>query len=881
MNPSFHISARQARRLAISLSMVLTGLFITQVCQAAPEAAQWEQCGWGGGGFYVSAAMHPTKDGVIYLGGDVNGVSRSDDHGRTFKMINNGIVDYGVFSLAVDKSSPDTVYAATAGGLCKSTDRGEHWRLLPLTVPGKLHITGERNRSIRSVAVSPTDSNVVYAASQTGKLYKSMDGGETWTVSYEDAIDKVEPGALRVQYGKVDGQFYGGMWTMLKTPVNQKPEQFIGIGFSFKGDGSKADRTFMTITTADGLKYTSRNISEIFTHIEWKDVMLKTADFTVDPDYAKNNPDKVAKLPANPQWSSVNRIDFTLVGPLPTSANIALFKRFFLIGSAAAGKQDLVTVRDFAADPVVQSYGNIRTGQPTPGAIYSVAVSQKDPTLVITATSDSGLVLSQDAGKSWKALKTPKRASSAMFSPDNPSVIYGTFFNEGVWKSTDRGNSWVDLSAGLGEKFDAWEVAVSPANPLDIHLVGSRGWTGFYYRSHDGGKTWKSNTVVAVDVEGDPTLNRDSDTKTALSSSTNIALSHTNPKELYISANWRSAYSEDGGITLTERDRGADMSCISDIRFSGNRTYTVAMDEGVFVSENSGKQWRQLWPLKYTTDMSGHCWRLSITSINSVDHIVSTFSPWENSPKSNVVVLSDDGGKTHQIIKSGLPNYMPIANTMWGEGYMRALAVDPANPQILYAGIDGDPEDGKTGGGIFKTEDGGHNWKQLPHQPGSRRMYYGLAVDPTDSKRIYWTACGNNGGIWITEDGGESWKNVFSNDAWLWNVVVTKTGVAYAAGSNIWKSIDHGKSWTQLTKFTDGRPIVGLEVDPRDPKTVWISVVSWDGSSNGAVFKTTDDGVTWQDITGNIPCKKPQILRFNPVTNELWAGNVGLYKIKQ
>jgi photosystem II stability/assembly factor-like uncharacterized protein len=102
------------------------------------------------------------------MGGDVCGVYKSEDHGQNWKLINNGIADYGVFSLAVDRTAPETVYAATAGGLCKSTDGGAHWRLLPDTGKKGLRITGEKGKSIRCIAVDPVNGRIVYAASPAG-----------------------------------------------------------------------------------------------------------------------------------------------------------------------------------------------------------------------------------------------------------------------------------------------------------------------------------------------------------------------------------------------------------------------------------------------------------------------------------------------------------------------------------------------------------------------------------------------------------------------------------------------------------------------------------------------------------------------------------------
>ncbi len=852
--------------------------------RAAEAADRWAQCGWGGGGFYYSAVFHPTQDGVIYLGGDVGGVYKTEDHGRTWRMINDGLAGYGVFSLAVDRTHPQTVFAATDSGLCKSVDAGEHWQLLPGTGPRELRITGEKGRSIRSIAMDPADGNVIYAGSPAGKVYKSTDGGQTWKTVYSKAGEAADPSLLRVQYGKVNDQFFGGFWLPLKFPENGKAADCVGFTFDFQGDKSTPKDAFLTLKTTGGISFRSKNLRDLFADDQLRNVLLKTGDFVVDPEYAKKNADKAGTAL---DWATVNRMDFASSGPLPQNASVArigalAFAFAGSVGGGTADKPARIVVVDFVKNKTVQSYGNIRVGEAAAASVCSVAVSAKMPALVMAATHDAGLVLSEDAGQTWRALETPKKASNVAFDPVNPNIIYGSFFKDGIWKTTDKGKTWTRISQDFAKDISIWEVAVSPANPLDVFAIGEVNWGGSFYLSNDGGQTWKKSAKMGVDVSVNPTLPAEQGgTSASLSSPTNLTINPHNAKEIFVSANWRPCWSDDGGQTWVERVRGADISCITDIRFRGPRTYVTVMDEGTLVSENDGNSWRQLWPRSYQTDLSGHNWRVAVTEANGADRIIATGSPW--AVDNNLVIVSDDGGKTHKIGKAGLPAARPRLNTMWGQGYARALAVDPADPKVVYLGIDGDPAGGdNSGGGVFKSEDGGGTWKQLPNQPTSRRMFFGLAVDPTDSRRVYWGACGSpGGGLHRSDDGGATWKQVFSHEQWIFNLLVTADGTVYCPGTNLWRSGDHGQTWKQLTQFNNGRTIIGLEVDPRDPGTMWISTCTWDNSANGAVYKTIDGGTTWKEMTGNIPYRKPMVLRFNAATNELWAGGVGLYKIKQ
>ena len=234
-----------------------------------------------------------------------------------------------------------------------------------------------------------------------------------------------------------------------------------------------------------------------------------------------------------------------------------------------------------------------------------------------------------------------------------------------------------------------------------------------------------------------------------------------------------------------------------------------------------------LWPRRHDKTISGHNWRVAVNNINGAHRVISTCSPWDDD--SNRIIRSEDGGKTMEVIESGLPDYYPKKNTMWEKGYARALAVDPKNPDIVYLGIDGEPEGDKMGGGIFKSTDGGKNWQQLPNQPGSRRMFFGLVIDPTDSNRLFWASCSTNGGLYRSEDAGQSWERVHKGTEWAFSVHVANDGTVYTPGRELFKSTDHGKTFKQITSFVGNRDIVAMESHPTDPNTFWFGVSTWSG----------------------------------------------------
>ncbi|MEI6264702.1 MAG: glycosyl hydrolase [Sphingobacteriia bacterium] len=124
---------------------------------------------------------------------------------------------------------------------------------------------------------------------------------------------------------------------------------------------------------------------------------------------------------------------------------------------------------------------------------------------------------------------------------------------------------------------------------------------------------------------------------------------------------------------------------------------------------------------------------------------------------------------------------------------------------------------GATGGGVWKTTDGGSNWKNITDK------YFGgtigaVAVAPSDDNIVYV---------------GEGENSMRGN-------------VAEGLGG-IWRSDDAGRTWKNLG-LKEGRHIIRIVIHPRDPNTLWVAVMGhlFGPNEERGVFKTTDGGKTWK-----------------------------------
>ncbi len=882
--------SRTARHASLLITL-LPGIGFAAEPAPVENAPAWQQVGWGGGSYYFATAWHPTNSQILYLASDCTGLYRSENQGQLWRFANQGLCDYGVYSLAVSPAAPDMLYALTEGGLCKSVDQGRHWEFLPESGAQKFDIRSSRSGSVRAVAIDPRNAEVVYAGSRTGKLFKTVDGGHAWReLDYRDALPKSPDapafhgaGALAMTYDSASGSM-DSMGRVSKI-VGQGKEakdwsayQQLTAQFRLP-DSAPVLEGALVIQSGDGWLWQQGPWVPLKPGA-WAEASLPLAGLK-----DLNAVHMVHLVVRSPQsaWQGELLVDALALHPSAKDQAEVLVADWEKSGDADGWAANRDAKDSLHVTASHQSQEKAKEGD----VLSSVAVAPSEPATVYASNTKFGVFRSDDAGATWKSLSTPKKVLGVSVSAKDPGVVWAACATDGVYRSLDRGATWMAMNAGIAKDLTMREIALHPAKPELVYAIGNKGWSGSLLISNDSGKTWTQSKKVKTDLPGNPTNPEEAAEYpkgfSGLSAVTSIAVNPQNPDELYISGNWRNQFSADGGKTLIERSTGADNTCTTDIQFFGGKTYATAMDEGLLVSDNAGGEWRQLLPLKYDENLSGHMWRVRLAKHGDQTRIAVTSSPWKTSA-SRVYVSEDDGrsftGSTPSA--DGLPNYVPDINCMWGRSYPRALAQDPQHPEILYLGLDGNAEsDSKQGGGVFRSADGGKTWKRTAGQPGSRRMYYGVVVDPTDSKRIYWSACGEGGGVWRSNDEGATWEHVFKTESWIFNIDIAPSGTLLVGGKDLYRSTDHGATFQKVSTITGAGTIVGIAIDPADEQRLWISRTTWDSSSNGGVYRTVDGGTTWQEITSDLPFRKPQLLRYNAETHTLWAGGAGIFTLKQ
>ena len=239
--------------------------------------------------------------------------------------------------------------------------------------------------------------------------------------------------------------------------------------------------------------------------------------------------------------------------------------------------------------------------------------------------------------------------------------------------------------------------------------------------------------------------------------------------------------------------------------------------------------------------------------------------------KPNLFYFGATGGGVWKTNDGGR-HWENISDGFFG-GSVGAITVSKSDPNVLYAGGGEQTVRGNvsSGFGLWKSEDAGKTWA-FAGLPKSRHIPR-IIVDPNDHDIVYAAVLGDlykpttERGVYKSSDGGKQWKKVlFANEnagatdlvidpnnprvlyASTWNVRRTPYSLSSGGpGSALWKSTDYGETWTEISThkgFPEGTlGIIGVTVSQSNSERLWAMV---EHKEHGGVYRSEDSGETWK-----------------------------------
>jgi photosystem II stability/assembly factor-like uncharacterized protein len=586
--------------------------------------------------------------------------------------------------------------------------------------------------------------------------------------------------------------------------------------------------------------------------------------------------------------------------------------------------------------------------------ISRIVVHPKNPDVVYVGVSgnewttnpDRGFYMTTDGGKTWTAtlqIDDMTGVIDVAMDPVDPAIIYASTWQRvrkkwndprtepgytgcSIYKSTDGGKSWREISNGLMPPhqrgriglsivtsspnviyayIDDYEVVREPteAEKNDPYGLPSCGFIrgAQLFRSDNKGETWRR-----VSPTDNPILQRLSNTYGWVFGQ--VTADPTDENVVYLQG-VSVAVTKDGGSTWSRfSNPGGDNHGIW-IDHTDNRFMVVNNDQGIHITRDGGSTWRSSYralpavqffnvnydmgtPFKVYGSIQDHgSRRAEVILANGRDKIPAVdFSSAPGGEGShhaidptnpNIVYSAGFYGTLSRTIyndndtatrldregnrvrapastsKSIVPKAEPGEPPLRGE-WLAGFILSPHAPNTIYHGMQY----------LFKSTDQGETWKRIspdlshnnPARMGDVKHQTITTVSESPLTKGLLYVGTDDGRVWVTRDDGDNWEEIVAGivpDRWISRVIASKfsEGTVYMTQNGkrdddftpyVWKSTDYGKTWQDISANIPLGTVNVIREDPVNKNILYV------GTDVG-VYVTKNGGRKWDVLGGNLP----------------------------
>jgi photosystem II stability/assembly factor-like uncharacterized protein len=542
------------------------------------------------------------------------------------------------------------------------------------------------------------------------------------------------------------------------------------------------------------------------------------------------------------------------------------------LGSASGGLW-----RSYTGGVGVDGWHYVPTGIPVLG-VSTIAIEPNDSNTIYIGT---GEVYNYDAGGTGAAYR-------------NTRGTYGI----GILKTTDGGTTWTkSLDWSYQQQRGIWAVKINPLNPNTVWAATTEGT----YRSYDAGTTWTlvHDVVMVMDLIINPV-----DTNIVITGNGNFA-----------STGFGLYRTSDGGISWAHITSGLPSYFEGKIQldiYKANPDIVYAsIGHGFFVGYNNASWFCRStdagvnWEVRSTTDYSK--WQgwfshdVAIDQSNPDNLIIIGIEVYKSTNGGSTIVQKSTAG-----VSTGTTP--PIGGQEGGPTYVHSDAHDvkqhPTDFNTYYIATDG---------GIFRTIDFGETFSSHNGRYQTTQFYNGTSSSQTDSLKtmggfqdnstdIYsgdlaWFRAPVGGdGSWTgidaandnimfassqglnmsrSSNGGNNFSNISPPGSNIttfiapYKLFIQDGNFIYAGRDRIYKSINGGGNWTTTNNgnVLDGNPALAMDISYQTSNKVYVGTAPY--QTRSGLFRTTNGGTGWDNITGTLPDRFPADIAVDPNDDDI------------